>query len=404
MYEKAKAYYDAFGNLEIPKDYYTEDGYSLGIWIATQRAIFRGTYSNKSYTLTQVQIDKLTAIGMRWKRAADISWERFFESAKRYAEKHGDLLPNYQYVDEDGIRLGAWICNQRTARKNGISQYGLTEERIARLDEIGMVWDVPDYRWEEGYSAAVLYHKENGDLNVSQKYLDKNGFRLGAWVNSQRTARKTGTDALTEDRIARLDTLGIIWVDKAEKQWNDMFQALCDYNNEHHTLNVPIKIKAKNGQNLYLWISRQRELYKQGKLTAERTEKLKNIGFELDPPDLWEMNFQAAKAYFEENGDLNIPDDYKEAGGNLRGWLTRQKKYANKEGDSRLSDDKIEKLRSIGLFDEISHADKIWLQRYEMAKAYFLKHGDLRIPKDYAVDGFQLGIWVYFCEDDRKGA
>ena len=137
---------------------------------------------------------------------------------------------------------------------------------------------------------------------------------------------------------------------------------------------------------------------------VSRTEKLKNIGFELDPPDLWEMNFQAAKAYFEENGDLNIPDDYKEAGGNLRGWLTRQKKYANKEGDSRLSDDKIEKLRSIGLFDEISHADKIWLQRYEMAKAYFLKHGDLRIPKDYAVDGFQLGIWVYFCEDDRKGA
>lgn len=402
MYEKAKAYYDEFGDLEIPKDYYTEDGYSLGTWIATQRAVYRGTYSNKSYTLTQVQIDKLTAIGMRWEKIADTSWERFYEAAKKYAEKYGDLLPPYQYVNEDGIRLGSWICSQRTARKNGVTRWGLTEEHIAKLDKIGMVWDVPDYLWEEGYASAVQYHKEHGDLNVPQKYVDKSGFRLGAWVNNQRKARKNGSSILTEDKIARLDILGIVWEDRIEKQWNDMFQALCDYYIQHQTANVPMKYKTKSGRNLHSWVNNQRDNYKKGKLSAERTEKLKSIGFVFEMPDLWDVKFEAVKAYFKEHGNLDIPENYKEGGGNLRGWLIRQKRYANREGASRLSEDKIEKLRSIGLFEKISHLDRIWLQHYEAAKAYYEEHGNLHIPKDYVIDGFQLGIWVYMQRTKRR--
>lgn len=395
MYEKAKAYYEKFGNLEIPKEYYTEDGYSLGTWIATQRAVFRGTYSNKSYTLTQVQIDKLTAIGMRWEKAIDIYWEKGFEAAQKYVEQHGDLQPKYQYVDEDGFALGAWICSQRSARKNGYTKRGLSDERIARLDELGMVWDVPDYLWEEGYSAAVKYHKEHDDLLVPNNYVDNSGFRLGTWINGQREARRSGRETMTEDKIARLDALGIVWEDLIEKQWNEMFQTLCDYKNEHDTLNIPTEFEAKNGQKLYTWVRTQREKYRKGKLSEERIEKLKSIGFEFELPDMWEIKFNAAKEYFEKHGDLNVPDDYKPTGGSLRVWLKRQKQYANREGALRLPEDKIEKLRSIGLFEMMSPDEQNWFEHYEMAKAYYLEHGDLRVPKDYVVDGFQLGIWVY---------
>ena len=398
MYEKAKMYYKEYGDLEVPMTYFTEDGYSLGSWIATQRSVYRGTASKGNNPLTQVQIDKLTAIGMRWERVADISWEHFFEAAKKYVEKHGDLLPAYQYVDDDGVRLGAWICSQRTARKNGVTQWGLNEERIARLDEIGMVWDVPDYKWEEGYAAAILYHREHGDLNVPHKYKDKNGYRLGAWIKSQRIAKKQSFDALTDDKVARLDALGIVWEDRLEKQWNDAFQALCDYRNEHNTLSVPTDYKSKNGTSLYSWVSTQRERYRKGKLSEERIEKLKSIGFKFETPDLWETRYQAAKAYFDEHGDLDIPDEQSD----LRVWLDRQKQYANRAGASRLLQEKIEKLRSIGLFDEISYSDKIWLQRYELAKAYYEEHGDLRIPKDYLADGFKLGVWVYTQKKSRR--
>ena len=402
MYEKAKAYYEEFGDLEVPMTYFTEDGFSLGSWVATQRSIYRGTASKGNNPLTQVQIDKLTAIGMRWERVTDISWERFFEAATKYVEKHGDLLPAYQYIDDDGIRLGAWICGQRTARKNGVTQWGLNEERIARLDEIGMVWDVPDYMWEEGYAAAVQYHKEHGDLNVPHNYKDKNGYRLGAWIKNQRIAKKQGFETLTEDKIARLDALGIVWEDRLEKQWNDSFQALCDFYNEHHTLSVPTNYKTKNGTDLYSWVCSQREKYKKGKLSAERIEKLKSIGFEFETPDLWEIRFQAAKAYYDEHGDLNIPVGHKEAGRDLRAWLDRQKQYANRPDASRSSKGKIEKLRSIGLFDEPSAEERKWLKRYEVAKAYYNEHGDLNPPKNCVIDTFDLYTWVYMQRKKRR--
>ena len=37
MFSYAEQYYHEHGNLEVPKDYKTRDGYSLGFWIFTQR-------------------------------------------------------------------------------------------------------------------------------------------------------------------------------------------------------------------------------------------------------------------------------------------------------------------------------------------------------------------------------
>lgn len=158
MYEKAKAYYEKNGDLEIPATYFTEDGYSLGLWINTQRGLYRGTHNGKP--LTQMQIDALNAIGMRWQSIGELSWERYYEAAKKFYEENGNLLAPYSYVNENGINIGQWLVTQRMAKKNGIRKWGFSEERSARLDEIGMVWDVPDYLWEENYEAAVRYHRE----------------------------------------------------------------------------------------------------------------------------------------------------------------------------------------------------------------------------------------------------
>ena len=190
MYEKAKAYYEKNGDLEIPATYFTEDGYSLGLWINTQRGLYRGTHNGKP--LTQMQIDALNAIGMRWQSIGELSWERYYEAAKKYYEENGNLLAPYSYVNENGINIGQWLVTQRMAKKNGIRKWGFSEERSARLDEIGMVWDVPDYLWEENYEAAVRYHRENGDLDVPAKYVDSEGICLGVWLDSMRKSRRTG--------------------------------------------------------------------------------------------------------------------------------------------------------------------------------------------------------------------
>lgn len=125
-----------------------------------------------------MQIDALNAIGMRWQSIGELSWERYYEAAKKYYEENGNLLAPYSYVNENGINIGQWLVTQRMAKKNGIRKWGFSEERSARLDEIGMVWDVPDYLWEENYDTAVRYHRENGDLDVPAKYVDSEEYVL----------------------------------------------------------------------------------------------------------------------------------------------------------------------------------------------------------------------------------
>ena len=72
----------------------------------------------------------------------------------------------------------------------------LSAERIQQLDEIGMVWDIPDYLWEENYAAAVRYHREHGNLDVPKDYVDSEGIRLGRWLITLRSNRKVQTEAV----------------------------------------------------------------------------------------------------------------------------------------------------------------------------------------------------------------
>ena len=186
MYQKAKAYYQEHGDLNVPKRYKTEEGYSLGTWIQTQRKVRNGEqYGN----LDERRIAKLDAIGMVWDNFRDIAWEKNYVAAKRYYEEHGDLLVTTDDKKYYGVRLGRWLSQLRTSRKSGLRGAYLTEERICALDKIGMVWDVPDYLWERNYHAAVEYHQKYGNLDVPAYYVTDDGVRLGNWLSNLRSAR-----------------------------------------------------------------------------------------------------------------------------------------------------------------------------------------------------------------------
>lgn len=137
MYEYAEEYYNKHGNLQVPFKYKTVEGYSLGTWLHTQRKVYNGEQFG---ILGEDRIEKLERIGMIWESYKDLSWETKFNSAKAYFEKHNDLLVPIDYVDESGIKLGTWISNMRTYRKDGSNSASITPERIRKLDSIGMVW------------------------------------------------------------------------------------------------------------------------------------------------------------------------------------------------------------------------------------------------------------------------
>ncbi len=395
MYEQAKLYHEQYGNINIPKRYFTPEGYSLGLWLQTQRRVYNGQVNG---TLTQVQVDKLNELGMRWESKSDLTWEKYYESAKNYYEKNGELKVPAKYIDENGIDLGRWIAQIRLFRKSGIKSRMLSAERIESLDKIGMIWDVLDYLWEENYASAVRYHRENGNLDVPHNYIDSEGIHLGQWLGTLRSVyngtSKAGYRGLTEEQIVRLDALGMIWGNKYEKQWNEAYLLLCEYYQKNGSFDVPVNYVTDNGVALGKWIRRQRDFFEKGKLSEERIEKLRNIGFVLEKSDPWEDKFQLAKAYFEEHGNLNVPAQYVVNGVWLSKWLNEQKLIAEGKRKKKHTPEQLEKLKSIDFRYNATKNEEIWYERYNLAKAYYEENGNLDIPKNYISDGFGLGQWL----------
>lgn len=301
------------------------------------------------------------------------------------------------YVDDNGVDLGRWLAQIRMFRKNGIRSRFLSDERIKALDDIGMIWDVFDYIWEEYYSAAVKYHRKHGDLNVPARYVDSDGIKLGQWLNNLRSIRNgtgKGYRELTDEQITRLDSLGMIWGNKLEMRWKNAFQALCKYHKEYGTFDVKCNFKTEDGINLGKWVRDQRDIYASGKLSEERIEKLRGIGFVLEKSDPWEEKYRLAKDYYEEHGDLNVPFDYVASGVWLNKWLNEQKQIAEGKRKKQLSSEQLTKLEEIGFRYGATLYEQQWNERYDLAKAYNDEYGNLDIPKDYCVGDFQLGKWI----------
>ncbi|MBQ8658074.1 MAG: Helicase associated domain protein [Clostridia bacterium] len=346
MYLQAKKYYQQNGNLEVSKRYKTPDGYSLGGWIFTQRKVRSGEqYGN----LDEVRIRKLDEIGMIWDSVRDLAWEKYFFEAKSYYEKYGDLKVPARYTTPTGVKLGAWINNLRTYRKSGIQKNYLTQKRIEDLEQIGMLWTVPDYLWEKNYVAALEFYREHGHLDVPLGYVSAGGIKLGNWIRKLRGLRKGSAIGaeLTCSQIARLDEIGMIWANKFERQWETGFSEAKTYFERYGDLNVPTGYITDAGYKLGGWIVDQRA---NKKLAPSRRKRLDEIGMIWGKPDSWETRFDLAREFYLSHGNLNVPTNYIVQGVWLNKWVNEQKQiYKGNRAGKYLTGEQIAKLETVGM-------------------------------------------------------
>lgn len=279
-YEQAVQYYGVHGNLRVPKRYVTEEGIQLGAWIATQRAVYADCRKGR---ITQEQIDKLNQIGMQWGNQIDTAWDTGFEHAKTYYETYHDLLVTDGYKCEDGYPLGHWIAYLRNRKSENLS-----EERIQRLDSIGMSWDAFDAKWEKRFAQAKQYYLEHGNLRIPATYRAEDGFCLGMWIVNQRKAREDGSgkNSLTDEQIQRLSQIGMQWCAAYSQQWQSAYEEAKSYYETNGNLNVPYSYCTESGFKLGRWINRQRSAgITPGKgsntrMTRERAMQLERIGMQ----------------------------------------------------------------------------------------------------------------------------
>ena len=402
MYAHAKRYFEEFGNLEVPKRYKTEDGYGLGTWLMTQRKVYNGEQYG---LLSRERIEKLEAIGMFWGSHRDLSWDRHFAEAERYRERFGDLNISAQYVTQSGVKLGAWISNLRTYRKSGIQSAYLTMGRIRALDSLGMIWDVPDYLWEENFSACMAYYREHGNLDIPLAYTAPNGLRIGTWIRKLRQiyhGSKVGA-ALTPEQVERLNSIGMLWDNKYTRAWEAGLSEARSYYEQNGNLNVSATYITPDGFKLGDWLSNRREAAGEGKLSQERRRQLDELGMVWEKPDPWEVRYTLAKAYFEEHGDLNIPPQYKADGIWLAKWLNEQRQiYIGNRPGKALTSEQITRLEAIGMTWE-KQSDALWNRQYEAARAFYEQNGHLNVPVEYrTADGRQLSVWMIRQRKARK--
>ena len=396
MYAVAKRYFEAHGDLEVEMRYITEEGYSLGSWLGTQRKVYAGKVNG---ILTDKQIEKLNAIGMRWENVKDLRWEKNYAAAKEYYREHGDLLPKVNDKPYRGVKLGSWISQLRTYRKSGICSAYLTGERIKMLDEIGMAWDVPDYLFEKNYAALLEYYKENGNADVPSYYVTADGLKLGTWVcNTRNRLKGVGKGAeLTEEQIKRLDELGFCRKGKQKETWDKAYAVVCEYKAKRGDLKIPAAYVTADGFPLGTWLRRQVDLKEN--LSAERREKLLALGVSFEKEDSWEVRYALAKAYYEEHGNLNIPPEYKVNGIWLAKWVNEQRQiYIGNRGGKSLTDSQVKRLNEIGMVWENSNRLKnlnAWESRYNEAKRYYDMHGNLTVSNDFVgSDRKKLAPWI----------
>lgn len=109
----------------------------------------------------------------------------------------------------------------------------------------------------------------------------------------------------------------------------------------------------------------------------------------------WNIMYQLAKQYYEENGDLEVPRRYITPEGYALGsWLDTQRKVYAGKAPGKLTEKQIGKLDDLGMRwgDLLSQT---WEVYYQALLDYRAEHGDLDILSRYETpDGIHLGRFV----------
>ena len=391
-YEAAKRYFEENGNLDIEAKYVTKDQVALGQWLANLRVQEKA--GARPRYLTEERKEMLNDIGMIWGKL-DYYWERNFYAAVEFYKENGHLNVPFKYVNSNGIRLGHWIYKIRNLHSGNIKRgTPPNKEQIDRLNTIGMVWGSKlKNKWEKGFYEACEYALKHKTLIMSKDYVSPNGYNLGTWMVRQNKAYNEGK--LLDERKSRLDGLGVEWVHK--DPWLFRYDLVAKYYEENQTIDIPQDLVVE-GVWIGKWLSSQKKMYEQGRLTEKQKKLLNKFPMERvnNRNKLWYDTYDDILSFYNENGNIKVPVDVigKKTGRKLNAWIIRQRD-AFKLGT--LSKEQIDLLNKVKF---VWVVESRWEEGYRHAKEYYLENGNLSMMQSYKCsDGYTLGLWVY---DYRK--
>jgi hypothetical protein len=293
-----------------------------------------------------------------------------------FFKEHGHCRVAHQYKSPDGFHLGVWASVQRRSQD---------EQRKARLDALGFVWDPLLEQWEEGLEHLNAFVAEHRHCRVAANYKSPDGFYLGLWVSRQRKSQ----DSLSTDRKARLDALGVVW-DPVWEQWEDGFEHLAAFVKQHGHCRVPQRYKSLDEFRLGQWVSVRR--YRKDTMDPMRRQRLEALpGWSWDAlSDLWEEGFSHLKEFSDREGHCRVFRSYNPDDGYTLGEWVRVQRRAKDTMDPM----RRQRLEALPGWSWDIFSDQ-WEKGFSHLKRFSDREGHCRVPKDYKIDGgYRLGQWV----------
>ncbi|MYV56701.1 DEAD/DEAH box helicase [Streptomyces sp. SID3212] len=301
--------------------------------------------------------------------------------------------------------------------------------------------------WRRGVEAAVIYAREHGDLRVpftfrvpdgdDQKAAEEEeeevrgwpaslaGFPLGQWTADARRLYARGK--MDEDRVAQLDSLGMVW-SHFDVAWEEGLAAARGWAAQAGHLLAPLDATYQ-GAAVGIWLKNARAAARKadeneqrrakglpvessaGAMPAERREQLEDIDPSWCPswPVTWQRCFHLVRTHLDTGGALPTTvgetvrqnEDLGRWVTSVRlGWdqLTTVQQWMCEQvlGIEPASEDEKPQPRR-------TQADK-WATHYQAAKQYYERERHLQVPRkhveritvgeDQEEQELRLGSWI----------
>ncbi|MER5556270.1 Helicase associated domain protein [Streptomyces sp. NPDC002793] len=280
-------------------------------------------------------------------------WRRGIEAAAFYAGRHGGLrvpftfrVPGGSSQGDDhesagdavgetgwpaalaGFPLGQWIADARRQYARGT----MSDDRIAQLEKLGMIWSTVDIAWDEGLSAARAWAQLHGHL-LAPLDATYEGAKVGIFLKNARAAARRADDnqlreaeglpadttgwVLSEERREQLEEIDASWCPVWPVTWQRTFYLTRLRLEAGEPLPTRPGQALAQGEDLGRWVQAVRTGWH--KLTgaqqwmcanvlgiepADEAEKLKPS---MSQAQKWAIHLTAAKQFFEREGHLKVP-------------------------------------------------------------------------------------------------
>lgn len=249
-----------------------------------------------------------TKVKVKLARPKRQSWDARFEELKTFKDRYGHAnvpqLPR-QEIGREYKELATFCRNVRSQYKyrrdpSKAHLSHLTDERIAKLESIGFVWDANRAAWQRRFRELARFHKTFGHCSVSQEWEERYP-GLRAWVTTQRrryrvTIAQKGAHkhlrTISNEEIRLLESIGFDW-EPFESRWWKKFDELKAFHQSHGHFRIPRS--SKKYASLYSYVQYLKrccreyvivvsvwgtcEGVKVGGLCPKRLEALRSVSF-----------------------------------------------------------------------------------------------------------------------------